>query len=294
MALNDKLFLHQEILLLALRDKEGTIAQGAMYQFAIGGAIIAELLLNKRISIDENKKKLVNLIDPSPLHDPLLDECLLKISNAKRRASIQTWISKFANTKNIKHRVAEQLCKLGILLANEDQVLLVFTRKIYPEINPEPERKLIARLHEAIFTDSNNIDPATVVLLSLANNAGILKIVFNKKFSDLVAVCVIEIQCHSPWRSVFFGEIRPIVHKIISLRSEVIVDNIQNDRQFLTVAGIHKSFECVRATVRILDCERTCPVISPVPSARKLCNRHDLDRIYPQVLQVRYPRQHRI
>jgi hypothetical protein len=59
--------------------------------------------------------------------------------------------------------------------------LLLFTRKIYPEINPEPERKLIERLRQAIFTDSRDIEPRTVVLVSLANSTGLLKIVFDKK-----------------------------------------------------------------------------------------------------------------
>ena len=47
MSANHSLFLHEEILLLALRDEEGTIA-GAMYQYAIGGALLAELLLQTR------------------------------------------------------------------------------------------------------------------------------------------------------------------------------------------------------------------------------------------------------
>jgi len=59
--------------------------------------------------------------------------------------------------------------------------LLLFARKIYPEVNPEPERKLIERLRQAIFTDSRNVDPRTVVLVSLASSTGLLKVVFDKK-----------------------------------------------------------------------------------------------------------------
>ena len=59
--------------------------------------------------------------------------------------------------------------------------MLLFTRKIYPEVNPGPERELIRRLEHAIFTDTRDIDPRTVVLLSLANSTGLLKVVFDKK-----------------------------------------------------------------------------------------------------------------
>jgi hypothetical protein len=180
--MQNTLFLHEEILLLALRDKEGTIASGTMYQYAIGAAVLAELLLSKRIEVDQSsKRKLVNLVSPSPLGDSLIDECLQKVISAKRRAVLQTWVSRFAGVKNLKHRAAQQLCRRGILRVDEDKVLLLFKRKIYPEVNPGPERELIRRLEHAIFTDTRDIDPRTVVLLSLANSTGLLKVVFDKK-----------------------------------------------------------------------------------------------------------------
>ncbi len=183
MTIQTNLFLHEEIMLLALRDEEGTIASGAMYQYAIGAAVLSELLLNKHIAVVEEskKKKLVDLISSQPFGEPLIDLCLEKIRNAKRRGSLQTWVSRFAGVKNLKHRVARQLCERGILRASEDKILLLFTRKIYPEVNPEPERKLIERLRQAIFTDSRNVDARTVVLVSLANSTGLLRVVFDKK-----------------------------------------------------------------------------------------------------------------
>ena len=182
MTMQNALFLHEEIMLLALRDEQGTIASGTMYQYAIGAAVLAELLLNRRIAVEQSRRrKLANLVSPEPLGEPLIDQCLEKISRAKRRASLQTWVSRFAGVKNLKHRVAQQLCRRGVLRAAEDKVMLIFTRKIYPEVNPEPERKLIERLRQAIFTDSRNIDPRTVVLVSLANSTGLLKVVFDKK-----------------------------------------------------------------------------------------------------------------
>jgi len=183
MVAGDELHLYEEIMLLALRDEEGTVASGAMYRYAIGGAILAELLLEQRLRIEEPRKnkKLVTLASDEPLGDALLDESLERIAGAKRRQRPETWVSHFANIKHLKHRVATQLCRRRILKADEDKVLLIFTRKIYPEINPEPERHLIERLRQAIFTDTEAIDPRTVVLVSLASNTGILPIVFNKK-----------------------------------------------------------------------------------------------------------------
>ena len=70
------LYLHEEIMLLALRDEKGTVEFGTNYVHAICGAILAELLMAGRISVAEGKKKLVNPVSDEPLGDPVLDECL--------------------------------------------------------------------------------------------------------------------------------------------------------------------------------------------------------------------------
>lgn len=178
----NSLYLYEEVMLLALRDREGTIASGTMYQYAIGGAILAGLLLSNRVEIEKaGKKKFLKLTDPTPLGDPLIDECIEKVRHAKRRAVLQTWVSRFAGLRQLKHRVARQLCRRGILRMEEDEILLIFKRKVYPEINPVPEQEIIRRLETAIFTEKTDIDPKTVVLLSLAKSAELLKVVFDKK-----------------------------------------------------------------------------------------------------------------
>ncbi len=177
----ERLPLHEELMLLALRDEEGTIAPGTMYQHAIAGAILSELMLRGRIGIDETgRKKLAKVLDTKPTGAPLLDECLARIAEDKPR-SLETWVGKFAAIKDLKHRVAERLCDRGILREEEGKILIVFSRRTYPETDPRPEKEIVDRLREAIFTDTRDVDPRTVVLISLANNAEILRVVFDKK-----------------------------------------------------------------------------------------------------------------
>lgn len=178
----DDLFLYEEIMLLALKDEEGTIASGTIYNYAVGGAIIAELLLKKRIAVDQSKRKIfVSVIKTEPLNNSLIDEWLIKMSSAKRQKTFQDWVTRIANTKDLKHRIAIQLCQRGILRMDEEKILLLFTRRIYPEINPDPEQEIIDRLHNAIFTDTDDVAARTVVLLSLAKSANILPVIFGKK-----------------------------------------------------------------------------------------------------------------
>jgi hypothetical protein len=177
------LFLHEEVMLLALRDKEGTVEYGTCYRFALGGAILAELLLEGRLAIDETRKKrpLIDLVSSAPLGAPVIDECLEKVATAKRRAAPQTWVSRFASIKGLRDRVAQRLCNRGILRMDEKKVLLLFTRKIYPELDPRPEREMVGRLDRAIFRETGDVAPRTVVLVSLADATGLLKVAFDKK-----------------------------------------------------------------------------------------------------------------
>jgi hypothetical protein len=169
-------------MLLALRNEQGTIAAGSMYLLALGGGILAELVLAKRVALEkERKKQYARVENAARIGEPVLDECLEKLRTAKRRATLQTWVSRFAHVKHLKHRVAEGLCRRGILRADEDAILLLFRRRVYPEVNPRPERRVIERLHKAIFTETNQVAPRTVVLASLAHSTGLLKTVFDKK-----------------------------------------------------------------------------------------------------------------
>ena len=90
-------------------------------------------------------------------------------------------MQRFAGLKNLHRRVAEGLCERGVLYAAEGKVLLIFSRKIYPELNSQPERRLIERLRKAIFGSGSQVDPRTAILVSLANSANLLNIPFDKR-----------------------------------------------------------------------------------------------------------------
>ncbi len=177
---NHSLFVYEEIMLLALRDEEGTCANGYV-EYMTSGAILTELLLEERISIDAEGKQIVEVLDASPLGDPIIDECVELIASAKKPKSLKHWISQVAGIKDIRHRVARQLCEREILRADEHKVLLLFTRKIYPEVDPGPEDEIIQRLRNAIFSDVAEVDARTTVLISLASSGSLLNQVFDKK-----------------------------------------------------------------------------------------------------------------
>ena len=176
-----QLHIYEEILLLALRDKEGTILFGVNYHQALAGALLAELLIKNKVEIESaGKKKFVKLKSSKPTGNALLDECIEKMASAKRRASPQNWVQRFANISRIKHKAAESLYRKGILKLEEDKVLLIFNRKKYPEVDPRPEKRLMDKIYDAVFGSSKEIDPETVILISICNSTGILRQIFDK------------------------------------------------------------------------------------------------------------------
>jgi hypothetical protein len=73
-----------------------------------------------------------------------------------------------------------QLCARGILRADEDKVLWLFTRKIYPEVNPKPKRAIVDNMRSAIASKTSKVDERLAVLISLAHGAGLLLPIFGR------------------------------------------------------------------------------------------------------------------
>lgn len=178
------LHLYEQIVLLALRDEEGTYVNSAWNTQALAGALLAELVLEGQLApVDGGGKggDELEVASEEPLGDPLLDECLRTVATAGKRRTMKAWLAKIASWKDLKPRAAESLCARGILRSDTDRVLLFFERQVWPEADPEPERALVERLRRVIFEDADDVDARTVVLLSLAWRTSILDAVFGKK-----------------------------------------------------------------------------------------------------------------
>ena len=173
-----RLRLHEELMLLALRDREGTVFSGTMYPYGLGGAVLAELVLEERISIDEKGR--VRVESRTPLGHTLIDEWLREMAEREKPRKAADWVGRIANTKELRHRVAVDLVRKGILRADEESVLFIFTRRIYPEVDPGPERDLMDRVDAAVFGDGS-VDARTAVIATLAHHTSILPHLFDRK-----------------------------------------------------------------------------------------------------------------
>jgi len=178
---NRPLPLHEELMLLALKDREGTVLSGTLYAYAIGGAVLAELLMADRVRLETRKKKQrVVIQDAREVGDPLLDEWLQAMAEREKPRTAQEWVQRIAQTRHLKHRVASELSRKGILRTKEDKILGIFSRTVYPELDPGPEREIDGRIEGAILRETEAVDPRTAVLIALAHKSGLLKGVLDK------------------------------------------------------------------------------------------------------------------
>ncbi len=74
---------------------------------------------------------------------------------------------------------------------------------------------------------------------------------------------------------------------IRAVRSQVVVDDIQIDRDAQTMRVIDEAAQIVRRSIAARGSERRDAVVAPVPAAREIGDRHEFHRGYAEVLQDR-------
>jgi len=95
-----------------------------------------------------------------------------------------------------------------------------------------------------------------------------------KKTAHVFAVRAVIIQSFAPGRRVTLREIRRKFCEIISRRTQMIIDDVQNDAQSARVAGIHQFFQIVRRTIGMMRREQIHAVIAPAVIAGEFHHRH--------------------
>jgi hypothetical protein len=176
-----RLRLHEQILLLALRNDRGTTeSKAGMWRLAFGGSILAELALEERIAIEPGKKGIVQVADRTTLGDPVLDAALARIDEAKRPAPAARWVGRLA-TKSLRRESARGLCRRGVLRETQDRILFLFTRTCFPTVDPGPERSLVATISEAVEPGDGAVDARVASLVGVAHAAGMLRVLFDRK-----------------------------------------------------------------------------------------------------------------
>ncbi|NGM20582.1 GPP34 family phosphoprotein [Roseomonas stagni] len=179
------LTMPEEILLLMLDDETGRLQERAAPSgdFAIAGAVLAELALAGRIDTDPNRLYVVN---PAPTGDALQDRALAQIAAATDTQDSRHWIETLAaDADEYREALFARLVSKGILKRVEGRFLWVFPERRYPVISDKEEREVKARIMGVLFNDEIP-DPRDSMLIGLCRAGGLFSLLLSSNELDRV------------------------------------------------------------------------------------------------------------
>ena len=110
--------------------------------------------------------------------------------------------------------------------------------------------------------------------------------IVDDELTDGLVVVPVEIHRVAPRGRVMVIEVGAELGQVVPLRSEVVVDDVEDDPESLGMGSVDELLEAGRAAVGVLGGVQIHPVVSPAASAGDLGDRHDLDGLHPEFDEV--------
>ena len=165
-----------ELLLLMLDDETGRLQERAAPSgdYAIAGAILAELALAGRVDTDTSR---LWVTDPNPTGDALFDRVLAQLAGAPQVGDSRHWIETLgADADDYRDVLFARLVDKGVLRRVEGRFLWVFPERRYPAVSGKEEREVKSRLLGVLFNDDIP-DPRDSLLIGLCRAAGLFSLI---------------------------------------------------------------------------------------------------------------------
>ncbi len=175
------LTLPQELYLLALHEEKGRVpaSLSTSLHYGLGGAILAELVLQGRVGLDDNWRAVV-VNNGMFGEDDLLNEGLERIQASPRHHKSTHWVRTFSDSiKKLEKRLAYHLVDLGVLRQEDRRFLGVVPYQAYPDHNA-PARFWVKQHLRSVALGGEAPDAHTAMLLSLVGASHLLGRVFTR------------------------------------------------------------------------------------------------------------------
>jgi hypothetical protein len=166
------LTMPEELLLLMLDDETGRLTDRAAPagDYALVGAILAELALEERIDTDPPRLRVKST---ALTGDAVLDSVMARIAAEPEPRDSRWWVENLAGkVDDYRNTYFERLVQRGILKSEEGRFLWFFSERRYPVISDKEEREVKARLMNVIFEDGPP-SPRDALLIGLSRAAGL-------------------------------------------------------------------------------------------------------------------------
>jgi len=173
-----QLTLPEELFLLTLDEERGTVVEstGHLQRYGIAGAILAELALAGRVSIDARKR--LALLETPQGGDPIFDLAVAAIQEIARPHKFTYWVQRLGK-KTFRQGISDSLIAKGALARQEKRYLWVVPFPDSATLRASAKYAVKLRLREAVLVDSPP-DSRTLILLNLAKACQLFPLVFTK------------------------------------------------------------------------------------------------------------------
>src|SRR5580658_1561232 len=97
----------------------------------------------------------------------------------------------------------------------------------------------------------------------------------------------VKINPIAPWTAITIGEeLRSVYAKVISLRTKMVVNHVQQNHDSAAVSALNEFFEILWPTIGTIASKRIDSVVTPISLSRKIRNRHQLHRSDPEFREI--------
>ncbi|MHA1435920.1 MAG: GOLPH3/VPS74 family protein [Candidatus Heimdallarchaeota archaeon] len=163
------MLLAEKYLVLLIDEETSEMKEPLFFRYAYTGALIIELLLQKKITLEKKRFKVeVQTPDPTPTGNKPLDYILNDICHSRNK-SLRGLIRKYCNSPDYKifELLVESMKNNGLLRdVIEKKHMRISKKMLYPLANPEIKMEIQEEIKEGITTEDKPTETA-LVLLSL-------------------------------------------------------------------------------------------------------------------------------
>jgi len=180
-----ELRLSEELLVLALDEKRGTIApfKREYIKYGVAAALLQELIVLEKLQLDED---VVTVIEANPCGDRLLDPALEILEQSERKKKVQHWVSKIGGKYGkLKKILLDDLINKDVLRPKDEPGDReggpgLFRRQRFKIWYDMPLQQLRKRLHD-ILVYGEEPDPGSLRLIGLIHACKLTRRVFTDK-----------------------------------------------------------------------------------------------------------------
>jgi len=169
------LMLAEKLFILTIDDERGDMPAPvrANLRYGLAGALLAELTLCNKFQLEEGR---LVLIDPTPMHDKMLDEVMGKVALEKKTHKVIYWVEAIGS-RQIVRQVAERLASRNIINIEKQRYPWLSPSIAYPQVDGSAKYWVKQRLREMILANEET-DVEDTILFSLLKACQLLKFVF--------------------------------------------------------------------------------------------------------------------